>query len=111
MLCAPLTAARSPCFSERDANASTDGPAGDDMDRREVLRERVKTMRLACAVSTVVLLSAPDIVRAQSAARDTAPGAAALAQAIPIFPLEDVMLFPNISRPLHIFEPRYRAMV
>ena len=21
------------------------------------------------------------------------------------------MLFPNISRPLHIFEPRYRAMV
>jgi Lon protease-like protein len=30
---------------------------------------------------------------------------------IPIFPLADVMLFPNISRPLHIFEPRYRAMV
>ena len=30
---------------------------------------------------------------------------------IPIFPLQDVMLFPNISRPLHIFEPRYRAMV
>ncbi|MCY4077565.1 MAG: LON peptidase substrate-binding domain-containing protein, partial [Acidobacteria bacterium] len=23
----------------------------------------------------------------------------------------DVMLFPNVSRPLHIFEPRYRAMV
>jgi Lon protease-like protein len=30
---------------------------------------------------------------------------------IPIFPLPDVMLFPNVSRPLHIFEPRYRAMV
>ena len=30
---------------------------------------------------------------------------------IPIFPLQDVMLFPNISRPLLIFEPRYRAMV
>ncbi len=30
---------------------------------------------------------------------------------IPLFPLQDVMLFPNISRPFHIFEPRYRAMV
>jgi Lon protease-like protein len=30
---------------------------------------------------------------------------------IPIFPLEDVVLFPNSTRPLHIFEPRYRAMV
>jgi hypothetical protein len=30
---------------------------------------------------------------------------------IPIFPLEMTMLFPGISRPLHIFEPRYRAMV
>ncbi len=30
---------------------------------------------------------------------------------IPIFPLEDAMLFPNATRPLHIFEPRYRAMV
>ena len=81
------------------------------MDRREFLNERGKPMRLACAVSMVVLLSVPDIVRAQSAARDTAPGAVLLAPAIPIFPLEDVMLFPNISRQLHIFEPRYRAMV
>ena len=30
---------------------------------------------------------------------------------IPIFPLEVTMLFPGVSRPLHIFEPRYRAMV
>jgi Lon protease-like protein len=30
---------------------------------------------------------------------------------IPIFPLEVPMLFPGVSRPLHIFEPRYRAMV
>lgn len=34
-----------------------------------------------------------------------------LPASIPIFPLGDVMLFPNVSRPLHIFEPRYRAMV
>ncbi|OFW01281.1 MAG: hypothetical protein A3I61_15330 [Acidobacteria bacterium RIFCSPLOWO2_02_FULL_68_18] len=30
---------------------------------------------------------------------------------IPIFPLESATLFPNGSAPLHIFEPRYRAMV
>jgi hypothetical protein len=30
---------------------------------------------------------------------------------IPIFPLEEPTLFPGISRPLLIFEPRYRAMV
>jgi uncharacterized protein len=30
---------------------------------------------------------------------------------IPIFPLPNVVLFPNVSLPLHIFEPRYRDMV
>jgi Lon protease-like protein len=30
---------------------------------------------------------------------------------IPIFPLDKVVLFPNVFLPLHIFEPRYRAMV
>jgi Lon protease-like protein len=30
---------------------------------------------------------------------------------IPIFPLPDVVLFPHVCLPLHIFEPRYRAMV
>jgi uncharacterized protein len=30
---------------------------------------------------------------------------------IPIFPLPDVVLFPNVFLPLHIFEPRYRTMV
>jgi Lon protease-like protein len=38
-------------------------------------------------------------------------GASSLPSTIPIFPLDDVMVFPNIQRPLHIFEPRYRAMV
>ena len=37
--------------------------------------------------------------------------AAALPASIPIFPLQDIMLFPGASRPLHIFEPRYREMV
>ena len=30
---------------------------------------------------------------------------------IPVFPLPNVVLFPNVFLPLHIFEPRYRAMV
>jgi hypothetical protein len=30
---------------------------------------------------------------------------------IPIFPLPDVVLFPGVFLPLHIFEPRYRQMV
>jgi Lon protease-like protein len=29
---------------------------------------------------------------------------------IPIFPLPNVVLFPNVLLPLHIFEPRYREM-
>src|SRR3954471_19818881 len=30
---------------------------------------------------------------------------------IPVFPLPNVVLFPTVSLPLHIFEPRYRDMV
>ncbi len=30
---------------------------------------------------------------------------------LPIFPLPNVVLFPNVFLPLHIFEPRYREMV
>jgi ATP-dependent Lon protease len=31
--------------------------------------------------------------------------------AIPVFPLPQVVLFPEAALPLHVFEPRYRAMV
>ena len=34
-----------------------------------------------------------------------------LPSTIPLFPLPNVVLFPNVFLPLHIFEPRYRAMV
>jgi Lon protease-like protein len=34
-----------------------------------------------------------------------------LPTAIPLFPLPNVVLFPNVFLPLHIFEPRYRDMV
>lgn len=30
---------------------------------------------------------------------------------IPLFPLPNVVLFPNVILPLHIFEPRYRKML
>jgi hypothetical protein len=30
---------------------------------------------------------------------------------IPLFPLPNVVLFPHMSLPLHVFEPRYRKMV
>src|SRR6185436_4497696 len=34
-----------------------------------------------------------------------------LPPSIPIFPLPNVVLFPNVFLPLHIFEARYRQMV
>jgi Lon protease-like protein len=34
-----------------------------------------------------------------------------LSRTIPIFPLPNVVLFPNVFLPLHIFETRYRQMV
>ena len=34
-----------------------------------------------------------------------------LPERIPIFPLPNVVLFPQVFLPLHIFEPRYRQMV
>jgi len=36
---------------------------------------------------------------------------ATLPDRIPIFPLPNVVLFPEVFLPLHIFEPRYREMV
>jgi Lon protease-like protein len=34
-----------------------------------------------------------------------------MSELLPLFPLPTVVLFPNVFLPLHIFEPRYRAMV
>src|SRR4029450_2848870 len=34
-----------------------------------------------------------------------------LPDVIPLFPLPDVVLFPRMPLPLHVFEPRYRKMV
>ena len=63
-------------------------------------------MRLTTCFAALVLMIAPAYGRAQPA--DEAP---ALPATIPLFPLPDVALLPNITLPLHIFEPRYRRMV
>jgi Lon protease-like protein len=34
-----------------------------------------------------------------------------LPSTLPLFPLPNVVLFPNVFLPLHIFEPRYRQMI
>src|SRR4026209_1458288 len=33
-----------------------------------------------------------------------------MSEFLPLFPLPNVVLFPNVFLPLHIFEPRYREM-
>ncbi|MBI3049517.1 MAG: LON peptidase substrate-binding domain-containing protein [Acidobacteria bacterium] len=70
-------------------------------------------MRTAiCAALVTLLVCAPATPRAQTAAaQPAAPAPGGLPAVIPIFPLESATLFPNGSYPLHIFEPRYRAMV
>src|SRR5262245_55703341 len=56
----------------------------------------------------VMTTLAPSVVRSAVAQTRVTP---TLPATIPIFPLEDATLFPTAARPLHIFEPRYRAMV
>ena len=43
--------------------------------------------------------------------RETASEAFPIPDVIPIFPLPNVVFFPNTYLPLHIFEPRYRDMI
>lgn len=74
-------------------------------------------MFLFRVVSAMVfaLVVAPFGATAQTAqsAPPSAPvrSARALPSSIPLFPLDDLMVFPNVIRPLRIFEPRYRAMM
>jgi ATP-dependent Lon protease len=48
---------------------------------------------------------------AQSAGSDPVTTAVTIPSEIPIFPLPDVVMFPGVSRPFQIYEPRYKAMV
>ena len=63
------------------------------------------------AAGRCVRAAAAAVLLSPAAAAGQPAGAAELPPAIPLFPLQDVVLFPDTSRPLHVFEPRYRAMV
>lgn len=69
----------------------------------------MRTAICALIVATLVCTAAP--LRAQPAASKAPPAPGGVPDVIPIFPLESATLFPNGSYSLHIFEPRYRAMV
>jgi uncharacterized protein len=64
---------------------------------------------LAIALALLTCLAQPVAAQARPGAATT--GGKTLPQEIPLFPLPDVVLFPGVSRPLLIFEPRYREMV
>jgi Lon protease-like protein len=61
--------------------------------------------------SRFVVLRFLYLILAVTAIPSTAAAQDKLPETIPIFPLEDVMLFPEMSVPLHIYEPRYKAMI
>jgi uncharacterized protein len=71
----------------------------------------MKTTTAVCVVSLAACLFMPAATSAQGADRPNATAPSGLPALIPIFPLESPTLFPNASFPLHIFEPRYRAMI
>jgi Lon protease-like protein len=65
-------------------------------------------LSLVCAVCGWLLVVPALPVQAQTASTESAP---ALPASIPLFPLPSVVLFPDVSLPLRVFEPRYRAMI
>ena len=66
-------------------------------------------LRVRRAAAALALIACFGATPARAAAQQDA--AAALPSVIPIFPLPDVVLFPAVTRPLYIFEPRYRQMI
>ena len=67
--------------------------------------------RVICLVTAVMVVCLPGLGWNQIISGQTVPTSTGLPATIPLFPLEDVGLFPGMSRPFHIFEPRYREMV
>ena len=60
---------------------------------------------------SITLIGVAWVCLLSAAAGQTAQTNITIPESIPIFPLQDIMLFPGASRPLHIFEPRYRDMI
>jgi Lon protease-like protein len=64
---------------------------------------------IAIALSLSILLASPAFAQSDApASRQANP---AIPTEIPLFPLPETSLFPNVSRPFLIFEPRYREMI
>jgi len=76
----------------------------DDLALRGYMKSRMTRGAIGIAV---ILLHVPGTTAGQGTPEEFE----ALPEAIPIFPLQDVTLFPNSTQPFHIFEERYRDMV
>src|SRR5262245_36342526 len=68
------------------------------------------------AVYAIWMIALPTLHMAEAPPQSPKPpadktAAFVLPADIPLFPLPDPMLFPGVSRPFLIFEPRYRTMV
>jgi len=59
----------------------------------------------------LILLVALASTGAAAFGQAKAPAPVKLPDTIPIFPLEEPTLFPGMTAPFHIYEPRYRAMI
>jgi len=71
--------------------------------------QRAKLAR--AAASLVWIIALPGLLAGQATTTGRASAASTLPPAIPIMPMRDVVLFPTLSVPLHVVEPRDRAMV
>ena len=81
---------------------------GGAADRRGKLTRGIWAIGL---LSAVLLPQSAGAAAQEPDVSDQQPPAATLPETIPLFPLQDVVLFPGLPEPLHIFEARYRAMV
>jgi Lon protease-like protein len=69
----------------------------------------VRLLAIVLTLSAVVNLPAVFMAKAESSA--LREQASAVPSEIPLFPLPETSLFPGVSRPFLIYEPRYREMI
>jgi Lon protease-like protein len=75
---------------------------------------RVRSTAAAVAIAAGIAVCAGTLEGAQAPKPAPAPGpdaAIEIPATLPLFPLPDVVLFPEVSLPLRIYEPRYRALM
>ncbi len=73
---------------------------------------RVGQISAVLALVTGLATYAGPLAHAQAPRAAPAPPAAVeLPATIPLFPLPDIVLFPDVAIPLRIYEPRYRALM